>query len=68
MQKVKLFKSIESELGELEKEINAWLSSHAVKVVSITGNIAAQTGKTMGHMGSFSSSDVFLVVLYEEVG
>ena len=64
MQKVKFFKSIESELGVLEKEINAWIAQNKAKVVSITGNIAPQSGPT--GMGTFSSSDVLVVIMYED--
>jgi hypothetical protein len=63
MQRVKLFKSIESELGSLEKEINEWIAKSNAKVISITGNIAPQTGHTA--IGTFSASDVLVVIMYE---
>ena len=68
MQQVRIFKSIESELVPLEKEINTWLKESGVRVVSITGNIAAQSGSPASHGGlsSFSASDVLLVILYEK--
>jgi hypothetical protein len=65
MQKVKIFKSIESELTGLEKEINRWLEESHAKILSITGNIAPQAPKG-GHVGAFSASDVFIIVLYED--
>ncbi len=64
MQKVKFFKSIESELGSLEKEINAWIAQTKAKIISINGNIAPQTGQTA--MGTFSASDIFVVIMYED--
>ncbi len=64
MQKVKIFKSIESELHALEDEINTWIQEQNAKLISLTGNIAAQTGGN--HLGSFSASDVLIVVLYED--
>ncbi len=64
MQKVKIFKSIESELGGMENEINKWIAENEAKIISITGNIAAQAPKT-SHVGSFSASDVLVIVLYE---
>ena len=67
MQQVKLFKSIESELWTMEKEINDWIKESGAKVLSITGNIAAQSGQGAA-MGSFSASDVLIVVLYEAAG
>ena len=64
MQQIKIFKSIESELGSLEAEINDWISEESVRIVEIFGNIAPQSPSTPG-MGSFSSSDVLVVILYE---
>ncbi|MCA9190527.1 MAG: hypothetical protein KDB03_02145 [Planctomycetales bacterium] len=67
MRKVKIFKGIESELNDLEAEINDWASQNGASIVSITGNIAPQTGSGSGGlpMGSFPASDVLVIVLYE---
>lgn len=65
MQKVRIFKSIESELVTMEKEINEWIASSGAKIISMTGNIAAQTGRG-SHVGAFSASDVLVILLYEE--
>lgn len=69
MQQVKLFKGVENEVGVLEKEINDWLSRSGAKVVTLTGNIAPQSTKSgapggLGK-GSFSPSDILVMVLYE---
>ena len=64
MQQVKLFKSIESELDALEAEINAWASSTGARIISVNGNIAPQTGN-QHPLGTFSASDVLIIVLYE---
>jgi len=67
MQKVKLFKSIESELLNMEKEINDWIKTSGARVISVTGNIAPQTGGSSGiPLGSFSASDVLIVIMYED--
>lgn len=67
MQKVKLFKSIESELLSLENEINDWVKSTGARLISVTGNIAPQSGSGSGApLGSFSASDVLVVVMYED--
>ncbi len=63
MRRVKIFKSIESELWTMEKEINTWLEESGSQVVSVTGNIAPQSGGTAGH--GFSASDILIVVVYE---
>lgn len=65
MQKVKFFKSIESELLSLEDEINGWLQKSGAKLISVTGNIAPQTGSN-ANLGSFSASDVLVIVVYED--
>ena len=67
MQKVKLFKSIESELLNMEKEINEWITTTGARLISVTGNIAPQTGSGAGSpLGSFSASDVLIVIMYED--
>ncbi|MBN1908441.1 MAG: hypothetical protein JW818_01765 [Pirellulales bacterium] len=70
MQQVKLFKGVENDLSSLEKDVNQWIRSSGVKVVSITGNIAPQSASTDPSIGSlggshFASSDVILIILYE---
>jgi hypothetical protein len=64
MQQVKIFKSIESERAELEKEINRWIRKSGVKVLSVTGNITSQSGGG-GPMSSFSGSDIIIILLVE---
>ncbi|MCA9225803.1 MAG: hypothetical protein KDA47_09335 [Planctomycetales bacterium] len=68
MHQVKLFKSIESELWTMEAEINEWLPATNAKVISVTGNIAPQTADSSGIQGSFSASDVLVVIVYEAAG
>ena len=67
---VKIFISLESNVEGLEKKINAWLKESGAKVINMFGNIAPQTVTTAskGTMlaeRKFSSSDVFITVLYE---
>ena len=69
MRQVKIFKGIESEVAALESEINEWMRDSDAEVISITGNIAAQTmdpasdTPALGH-GPYAPSDVMIVVLY----
>ncbi len=65
MQKVKIFKSIESELINMENEINQWIAETGARVISITGNIAPQSARE-SHGGAFSDSDVLIVILYDQ--
>jgi hypothetical protein len=65
MHQVKIFKSIESELWALEAEINNWLKESKAKVISVTGNIAPQSDGGTPRQGTFTASDVLIVVVYE---
>lgn len=70
MQQVKIFKSIESEVSALEREINDWIRSTGARIQSIHGNIAPQSelldneSETLGGKGPLPS-DIFVIVLYE---
>jgi hypothetical protein len=71
MQQVKIFKTLESDLTGLEREVNTWLARSNVRVIQMFGNIAPQSALAEGqsmtlHKGSFAPSDVMLVVLYEQ--
>ncbi len=72
MQQVKIFKNIESEIDELECEINRWIVESRANVINIFGNIAPQTPgvSPSGGLGggAFAPSDVMIVVLYETAG
>jgi len=65
MQQIKIFKSIESEIVTLEQDINVWIKETGAKNLQIRGNIAPQTEAAPG-MGSFSSSDILITILYDE--
>lgn len=66
MQQVKLFKGVEAELSSLESEINNWIRESGARVVSVTGNIAPQSGNpTVGGRTQYIPSDVVVIVLYE---
>ena len=70
MHQIKIFKGIESELGNLQAEVNAWLKESGVTVVNMFGNMAPQSPTTEASKGltksAFAPSDVLLVILYEE--
>lgn len=69
MQQIKIFKNVENNVGELEREINAWISQSGAQIISLTGNIAPQSDPSTGGGGlgnsSFPPSDVVIIVLYE---
>ena len=55
MHQVKFFKGIESEVSELQAEVNAWLAESGANVVNMFGNIAPQTTKPEGATAGGSS-------------
>ena len=71
MQRVKLFKGLETEVEALEQQINAWAESEGVKILQVNGTIATQSynpaakpgGSLQGNVGA--DSDVLSTVLYE---
>ena len=72
MQRVKLFKGLETEVEALEQQINAWAESEGVKILQVNGTIATQsynpTAKSGGSLQSNvgAASDVLITVLYEK--
>jgi len=72
MQQVKLFVGLEGATEELSGEINGWIRESGVTVLQISGNISPQSLGGSGHdaglsgMGGRLSSDVLVIVLYEE--
>lgn len=64
MRKVKFFKSVDTELSTLESDINQWIESEGVELVSVTGNISTQTHLATAH-DSFSVSDILVILTYE---
>ena len=76
MQQIKIFKGVEHELANLERDINTWLKTSKAKVTQVFGNIAPQTlqsigttpqllGAERGAAKSFGASDVLIVMVYE---
>ncbi|MEM6366449.1 MAG: hypothetical protein AAF539_01145 [Planctomycetota bacterium] len=65
IQQVKLFKGVDSELPELERQINRWIRKSGARVLSISGNIAAQSPSQSGMVSSFAASDVMMIVHVE---
>ncbi|GAB4146738.1 MAG: hypothetical protein Tsb009_19570 [Planctomycetaceae bacterium] len=69
MRQVKLFKHVEAEIHELEKQVNEWMTEQQKKggkIINVTGNIAPQTvGYSSGSANRFSPSDLLLIVEYE---
>lgn len=65
VQQIKIFKSVDSELHDLEKTINKWMRKSGARVLSITGNLANQGSGTGPGMNTFAAGDVLIIVHYE---
>ena len=65
MQQVKIFKSVDNELAEMEKQINRWMRKSGARVLSINGNLTSQNSPSDGPLNSFAAGDVLIIVLYE---
>ena len=72
MQRVKLFKGLETEVEALEQQINVWAESEGARIIQVTGNIATQSynpaakSGTSLHGNVSAESDVLIVILYEK--
>jgi hypothetical protein len=66
MQQVKIFKSVDTEIPEMERQINRWMRKSGARVLSINGNITSQSNQgSSGGLNSFAAGDVMIMVLYE---
>lgn len=65
MQQIKIFKTVDTELAQLEQQINRWMRKSGARILTITGNIAGQKPSSSGMTNSFTASDILVIVLYE---
>jgi hypothetical protein len=65
MQQVKIFKSVDTEIPEMESQINRWMRKSGARVLSISGNLASQPSAGTGPMNSFAAGNILMIVLYE---
>jgi len=65
VQQIKIFKSVDSELHDLEKTINRWMKKSGARVLSVTGNLANQGTSSGPGMNTFAAGDVLIIVHYE---
>lgn len=65
VQQVKLFKGVDTEMADLEKQINRFIRKNNIRVLSITGNLSPSPSAGSGPMNSFAGGDVLLILLYE---
>jgi hypothetical protein len=65
VQQVKIFKSTDTELEDLEKQINRFIRKNQVRVLSISGNHSSAPDTSSGPMNTFAGGDVTVILLYE---
>ncbi len=65
MQQIKMFKSVDTEIAEMERQINRWMRKSGARILSVNGNLAPQSGGGGGPLNSFAAGDVFVIIHYE---
>jgi hypothetical protein len=65
VQQIKIFKSVDTEIPEMERQINRWMRKSGARVLSISGNLTSQSGNSGGPLNSFAAGDVMIIVHYE---
>ncbi|QDT04319.1 hypothetical protein K227x_27090 [Rubripirellula lacrimiformis] len=65
MQQIKIFKGVDTEITELERQINRWMRKSGARVLSVTGNLSPQSGGGGGPLNSFAAGDVMVILHYE---
>ncbi len=65
MQQIKIFKGVDTEMADMEHQINRWMRKSGARVISITGNLAASPNTGGGPLSSFAASDILVIVLYD---
>ena len=65
VQQVKIFKSVDTEIDDLEKQINRFIRKNNIRVLSISGNHSEGSDTSSGPMNTFSGGDVTVILLFE---
>ncbi|OYP28933.1 hypothetical protein CGZ80_25545 [Rhodopirellula sp. MGV] len=65
MQQVKIFKSTDTELEDMEKQINRFIRKNDIRVLSISGGHSPAPASGSGPMNTFAGGDVTVILLYE---
>lgn len=65
MQQVKIFKGVDTEVADIEHQINRWMRKSGARVLSITGNLSSQSAGSGGPLNTFAAGDILIIVLYE---
>ena len=69
MHQIRLFKGVETEIRDMEKEINHWLKDSKARVVHLASNISPQSSDSPTLAGpksrQFAPSDLFVAIVYD---
>lgn len=65
MQQIKIFRAVDTEADDLEKQVNRFIRKHKVRVLSISGNHSASADTSSGPMNTFSGGDITIIMLFE---
>lgn len=66
---IRLFKGVETEIRDMEKEINSWLKESKARIVQMSANIAPQTNEPaptgVAKSRQYAPSDLFVALVYD---
>lgn len=66
MQQIKLFKFVDTEIAEMERQINRWMRKSGARVLAVNGNLAPQPqASSGGPLNTFAGSDILVIIHYE---
>lgn len=65
MQQIKIFKFVDTEIPEMERQINRWMRKSGARILAVNGNLASQSGGGQGPLNSFAGSDILVILHYE---
>jgi hypothetical protein len=65
VQQVKIFRGADTEVEDIEKQINRFIRKNGIRVLSITGNFASNPPTGSSAMSSFAGGDIMIILLFE---
>ncbi|MDA8743161.1 hypothetical protein N9N28_00885 [Rubripirellula amarantea] len=56
---------MDTEIPEMEHQINRWMRKSGARILSVNGNLASQSSSGQGPLNSFAGSDIMVILHYE---
>ena len=66
MQQIKLFKFVDTEMVEMERQINRWMRKSGARIIAVHGNLSPQPqAGGGGPLNTFAGSDILVIIHYD---